>query len=270
MTSPTPLQRNHVTQSGNPTARKTLVFVHGFGTDQTVWSEVSAAFQEHARIITLDLTGAGKSDPKAYETDKNRYVTLRGYADDLVEIGQSLGLRDAVLVGHSVGGMVGLLACNSQPKIFSQLVLIGASPRYLDDADYHGGLTQRTISDIHLQMTSNYYGWTAEFAPLTMNNPDRPELAAYFAAHLQTIPVAHAASVLITILTSDYREDVKKVAVPTLIIQSRNDATVPLPVAEYLHQQIPHSRLALIDSAGHLPHVSAPDKVITAMKNFGL
>lgn len=265
-----PLVRNNVTQTGNPDAARTLVFVHGFGTDQTVWSEVLRAFQDDYRIVLLDNAGAGKSDESAYENDVGRYLTLRGYAEDLVDIGEALGLKEAILVGHSVGAMIGLLACNMTSRMFSKLVLLAASPRYLDDLGYHGGLTKEMVGDIHMAMFQNYHGWAETFAFSAMGNPDRPHLQQYLAKNLGSIPLDRAASTLITIFQSDYRANVEEVSIPTLIIQTSEDFAVPLDVARYLLDHIPDSKLSVINATGHLPHVSAPAEVIGAMRDFGL
>lgn len=249
-------------------ATETMVFVHGFGTDQTAWSDVVAAFHDDYRIVLLDNAGCGGSDLQAFEQHQSRYVTLRGYAADVVEVGAELGLNDAILVGHSVGGMIATLACIERPAMFSRLVLLGASPRYLNDANYHGGFTEDMLGAIHMEMYRNYSGWTQSFAQESMGNPAKPHLEAYYAKHLDSIPFDRAASILITILRSDHRKDLINVSVPTLIIQSREDFAIPLGVAQYLHDHIAGSRLSIIDASGHLPHVSAPDEVVSTMKVF--
>ncbi len=265
-----PLRRNNVTVTGNLEAAKTLVFVHGFGTDQTAWADVAAAFKDDYRIVLLDNVGAGGSDDSAYETQAARYRSLKGYADDLIEVGTALGLQDAVVVGHSVGAMIALLACTKRRGMFTRLVMLAGSPRYLNDEGYPGGFTPEMIGEIHYQMCLNSGEWASSFARAAMSNPERPELHEYFAKNLAAIPFERAASTLITILRSDHRADVARVTVPTLIIQTREDFAVPLEVAEYLHQRIQGSQLAVIDASGHLPHVSAPAKVIAAMRDFGL
>ncbi|WP_298399461.1 alpha/beta hydrolase [uncultured Azonexus sp.] len=264
------LRRNNVNVAGNPEAGKMLVFVHGFGTDQDVWSAVTPAFADSYRLVLLDNAGAGDSDVEAFERASARYLTLRGYAEDLVEVGQLLELRDATLVGHSVGGMISLLASLQNPAMFSRLVLIAASPRYLNDTGYHGGFTEDMLSGIHMAMYQNYQDWTKTYAMSAMAHPEKPELHEYFARHLSGIPFSRAAKILFTILKSDHRADLGKVSVPTLIIQSGEDIAVPHEVADYMHRHIPHSRLAHIDATGHLPHLSDPQAVIAAMREFGI
>ena len=75
-------------------------------------------------------------------------------------------------------------------------------------------------------------------------------------------------TVLCSILQQDYRKDIEHVATPALIIQSQRDPFVPPFVAHYLHNHLPGSRLAVIEAAGHLPHVSAPGEVAKAILDF--
>src|SRR5947199_8807575 len=100
------LRRNNVTVFGRGT--QTLLFAHGFGCDQNMWRYVAPAFADAYRVVLFDHVGAGGSDLAAY--DSARYATLRGYADDVLDICRELDLRDVVFVGHSVAAMIGVLA----------------------------------------------------------------------------------------------------------------------------------------------------------------
>lgn len=266
MNKPDPLQRNHVTVTGKLDASRSIVFVHGFGNDQTAWTQVAASFLPDYRIILLDNTGAGQSDPAAFV--QSQYLNLRAYSADLVEVCQALHLQDAILVGHSVGAMIGALAAIAQPALFSKLVLIGMSPRYRDDAGYHGGFTDNALDALYRAVATNYADWADQFAPLAMGNPDQPRLARHFAETLKSIPAERALTVLCAIFQSDHRADLPKLDRPTLLVQSQDDPAVPMEVAQYLHQHIRGSRLCVIRATGHLPHVSAPDAVVAAMRDF--
>jgi len=267
---PLGFERNNVTILGNLGAKQTMMFIHGFGTDQTAWQDVSGEFGERYRIVLLDNVGSGKSNLARFEGDGFRYADLTGYVLDLIEIVDLLELENAVLVGHSVGAMIALLASIDRSKAFSKLVTIGASPRYIDADGYRGGFTEKAIGDVHLAMNTDYVSWTQSFAPLVMANHNRPKLAEYFSETLRSIPKQIAIKVLLAIFGSDHRQDLCKVSVPTLIIQAREDIAVPLEVAEYMNQNIRNSQLAVIDATGHLPHVSAPQEVVRAMRGFGL
>ena len=260
------LARNAVTVTGREDASQTLVFVHGFGTDQRSWRAVVPAFENDFRIVLLDNVGAGATSPSAFT--QHRYLNLDRYASDLVEVCDALQVRRATLVGHSAGGMIVLLAAALRPDIASRLVLVGASPRYLEDEGYPGGFTREAIQDIYRAVSSNYHDWAERFAPLAMSNSDRPQLAEHFAEALKGIPPDRALTVLCSILQSDLRSDVARLALPTLILQTRNDNAVPPAVAEYLHAVIPHSQLVMLEVDGHLPHLSAPSLVVEAIGPF--
>ena len=261
-----PLIRNNVTVAGNKEAGATMVFVHGFGTDLRVWSEVAAAFAADFRQVLLDNVGAGGSDPAAFV--QYRYLSLPAYSRDLIEVCDALAVRDAIMVGHSVGAMIGLIAAVDRPELFSRLVLIGASPRYRDDDGYVGGFTRADLDATYSAVMQDYHAWVGAFASVAMDNPRRPSLAQAFAECLRSIRPDHALTTLCAIFQSDHRELLERVIQPTLIVQTREDVAVPRAVADYLHQHIPDSQLAVIDAVGHLPHVSAPARVIEAMQAF--
>lgn len=260
------LARHAVRVVGRADAGRALVFVHGFGTDQSSWQGLVPAFEEGWRIVLLDNAGAGRSDPAAFV--QSRYLGLRQYALDLGEVLDALGVRGAVVVGHSVGAMMALLASLERPELVSKLVLIAASPRYLDAEGYRGGFTPADLQQTYSAVIGNFGGWVDGFSPLAMNTPDRPELARHFADALRLIPPQRALTVLCSILQSDHRADVGKVAVPTLLLHAREDVFVPDEVAAYLHGKIAGSRLVTVNARGHFPHLVAPDEVVAAIHEF--
>jgi len=261
-----PLARNHVTVTGNADAVRTMVFVHGLGTDQTAWRQVWPAFAADHRIVLLDNVGAGRSDPAAFV--QTRYLSLHGYVRDLTEVWAALDLHDAVVVGHSVGAMVAALASVAAPGRCGKLVMLNASPRYLDDRGYRGGFTRADLDATYSAVSRSLSAWADAFAPAVMGNPDRPHLARDFAAMLKQVPAGHALTILCSIFQSDHRADLARIVTPTLVVQSRDDVAVPAEVAEYLHAHIAGSKLVTIDASGHLPHVVAPDAVIAAVRDF--
>jgi len=256
--------RNNVhTVGAGPTA---MVFAHGFGCDQNMWRHVSPVFEDRFRVVLFDHVGAGGSDLKAY--DPQKYSTLAGYADDVVEIGTELGLRDAVFVGHSVSAMIGLLASLTAPGMFKSLVMVGPSPRYIDDEGYVGGFKEQQITELLDFLADNYMGWSSAMAPVIMGNSDRPELGAELTnSFCRTDPDIAKEFARVT-FNSDNRSDLAKVRIPTLILQCSEDVIAPLAVGEYMHSQIPNSELVILKATGHCPNLSAPEEVISAIRAF--
>lgn len=255
------LQRNNVTLLGN--GNQTIIFAHGFGSNQTAWRHQLAAFASNYRIVLFDHVGAGESDFAAYSP--RRYSSLYSYAEDLLDLCNELKLTQCILVGHSVSGMVSLLAALVEPQCFSKLIFLGASPRYLNDNGYVGGFEQSDLDALYAAMSSNYYAWASGFAPLIMGNPGKPELATEYAKTLAAIRPDIAQAVARVIFQSDHRADLPRLNVPTIILQSNNDIAVPPQVGRYMADKIPHSQFISISATGHLPHLSAPDVVTSAI-----
>jgi sigma-B regulation protein RsbQ len=256
--------RNNVHTAGiGPAA---MMFAHGFGCDQNMWRHVSPAFEDRFQTILFDHVGAGGSDLTAY--DSRKYSTLAGYADDVVEIGIELGLQKAVFVGHSVSAIIGLLASFKAPEMFKSLVMIGPSPRYIDDEGYIGGFKEQQISELLEFLEENHMGWSASMAPMIMGNADRPELGEELTnSFCRTDPDIAKEFARVT-FNSDNRSDLGKVTIPTLILQCSEDVIAPIAVGEYMHKQMPHSELVILKATGHCPNLSAPEEVISAMRGF--
>jgi sigma-B regulation protein RsbQ len=259
------LRRNNVNVSGRPGGRPVL-FAHGFGCDQHMWRFVAPAFETDYRVILFDHVGAGGSDLTAYDTD--RYGTLDGYAEDVLEICRELELFDALFVGHSVSAMIGVLAAIRDPARIGTLVLVGPSPRYIDAEGYTGGFSAADIEELLDSMDSNFLGWSSAMAPVIMGNDDRPELGAELTSSFcRTDPeiAAHFARVT---FTSDNRADLAAVRVPTVVLQCSDDAIAPRAVGEYVHEHIPDSAFVQLAATGHCPNLSAPQETIDAIRAF--
>lgn len=243
-----------------------MMFAHGFGCDQNMWRYVTPAFEDDYRIILFDHVGAGKSDLSAYDFEK--YANLDGYAADILEICEELALEDVIFIGHSVASMMGVIAARRDPSRFSKLVLVGPSPRYIDDDGYRGGFSSEDIEDLLVSLESNYLGWSAQMAPLIMGNPDRPELGDELTnSFCATDPeiAAHFAGVT---FTSDNRKDLQHLQVPTLVLQCSDDVIAPDVVGEYVASEIPNSVYVKMAAVGHCPNLSAPEETVEAIKSF--
>ncbi len=264
--SVSPISKNNVTIINGDEYKDTIIFAHGFGTDQSAWSKVAAAFSTDYRLLLYDNVGAGQSDPAAFSP--NKYDTLHSYADDLLDICKTLDIEDAIVVGHSVSGMVSVLAAIREPHRFKKMVLVGASPRYLDDAGYKGGFDQVSLDALYQAMANNYFAWVSGFATAAMANPDRPQLAESFAGSLSAIRPDIAQSVARVIFQSDHRDVLSQLQVDTLLLQTQQDIAVPMDVAVFLNQSITNSKLEVVAAEGHFPHISAPEEIISAIKRF--
>jgi sigma-B regulation protein RsbQ len=257
--------RHNLTDRGRRGAQP-ILFAHGFGCDQHMWRFVAPHFEPDFRVLVFDHIGAGGSDLSAY--DEDRHGSLAGYAEDVLDLCRELDLRDVVFVGHSVSAMIGVLAAIAEPERFAKLVLVGPSPRYIDDDGYTGGFAEPDIHELLDSLDSNYLGWSGSMAPVIMGNADRPELAAELTeSFCRTDPDIARRFAHVTFL-SDNRADVRAVPVPTLVLQSREDAIAPLAVGEWVRDALPDGRLVVLDAVGHCPNLSAPEQTTAAIAAF--
>ena len=246
------LSRNNVQVFGQGT--KTLLFAHGFGCDQNMWRFVTPAFDAEYRIVLFDYVGSGKSDARAY--DVQRYGDLSGYAQDVLDICAVLELTDVIFVGHSVSGMIGLLASLQAPERFERLILITPSPCYINDPpDYMGGFERAELEGLFDLMDKNDFGWASFLAPVVMQNPERPDLTAELEGSFCAADPA---------IMRRFAE----VTFFSLIIQCSQDVIAPRSVGEYLHQHLPASALRRIEATGHCPHMSHPAQTAQIIREY--
>lgn len=259
------LTRNNVKVSG--LGERPLVFVHGYGCDQVMWRLVSPSFKQDYKLILFDYVGAGGSDLDAY--DPERYATLAGYAQDIIEVCDALDLKDAILIGHSVSSMICLLAAKGIPHRIASLVMVCPSPRYLNDPpDYLGGFERADIEGLLDMIERNQPGWATYLAGVVAQNPERPELAleleSSFCAMRPSIARRFAAATFL----ADNRQDLADFHKPTLILQCAQDAVAPAFVGTYLHQHMPGSTLRSMLATGHCPQLSHPDETVSMIRSY--
>ncbi|MEX1183752.1 MAG: alpha/beta hydrolase [Gemmatimonadota bacterium] len=258
------VERNCVKESGSGT--QPMVFAHGFGCDQNMWRYVAPAFEDDYRVILFDYVGAGCSAVGAWQAE--RYSSLDGYAQDILDICDALDLRDVILIGHSVSSMIGVLAANREPDRFERLIMVGPSPRYINDADYVGGFERGDIEGLLEMMDKNFIGWANFLAPAIMKNPDRPELGAELTESFCSTDPVIARRFAEATFFADNREDLARVTVPSLILQCTEDMIAPDQVGEYVHERTPGSTLRLLRATGHCPHMSHPEETIAAIREY--
>lgn len=247
------IKRNNITLTGTG---QPMLFAHGFGCDQNMWRYVYPTFSSRFQTILFDYVGCGKSDLSAYNTE--RYNSLNGYAQDVLEICEALDLRDVIFVGHSVSSMIGVVASLKEPDRFAHLIMVSPSPCYINQPGYEGGFELHDIDDLLETMDANYIGWANQLAPLIMGRPDQVELGEELTTSFcSTDPVIARQFAEVT-FRSDNRADLPKVTVPTLILQCQDDIIAPLTVGQYLHKQLPFSTLQIMNATGHCPHLSSP------------
>jgi sigma-B regulation protein RsbQ len=254
------MARNCVTLAGS--GSMPMIFAHGLGSDQRVWRLMTPYFEKDYRVITFDHVGSGRSDISAYRRAK--YGALNGYADDLLEIVDALDIERMIYVGHSVSANIGVLAANRHPERFAALVMLGPSPRFLNDENYRGGYSQQDIDEALSLLDSNQDTWCQQLMMHALSRDQAEELAQSLCNANRAI-LRHFAQVAFGV---DVRREVARCPVRTLILQSRNDAIVPVYVGDYLHRTMPKNTYVVLEGLGHYPQLTAPAQTTTVIREF--
>ncbi len=244
-----------------------MVLGHGFGADQSSWdAQLPGLLGTGRQVLRYDLAGATPHTQAWFHPERHR--NLFGFAEDLVMLAQELGVSRAVYVGHSLGAMVGLLAANAVPGLFSRVVAIGASARYVDDPDegYVGGLSRAGAEALLAGMGADYVAWANGFARNVVGARGAHFGASEFTDCLLALRPDIALGMLRATLLSDHREDVRRLATPLYVIAAQRDPVVPVSASQWLAEQGRAKRLLWIDAHGHFPHMTTPEPVAEALR----
>lgn len=255
------VRRNHVTVRGQ--GSRVIVFGHGFGLDQSSWRHVAPAFEADYRVVTFDYVGSGRSDRTAYRSE--RYATLQGYAQDLLDILAALRCEPVVFVGASISGMIGLLAASKEPARFSRLVMVGSSPCYMNEPPYRGGFNPEDIDGLLDTLDQNFVGWAASLASTAIKDP---QIATELERGICAIDPRVAREFAEVTFRCDMRASLPKCQQPVLVIQCKQDDVVPSSASEYLAQKLPRSRYRLLQASGHCPQLTHPADLRTLILNY--
>ncbi|WP_430426316.1 alpha/beta fold hydrolase [Maribacter litoralis] len=254
--------RNNVRVFGD--GDQTIILAHGFGCDQAMWRYIIPFLEKHFKVLVFDYVGCGKSDISSY--DKDRYGSLSGYAQDIIEICEDLNIEQSIFIGHSVSSMIGVLAAIEKPRIFRSMVMICPSSCYLNTGDYQGGFEESELEDLLELLDSNYVEWANYLAPVVMKNPEKSHLTNELSESFCSMDKSITKNFARATFFSDNREDLKKVNIPCLIVQCVEDDIADEKVGEYVKDNLANSKITYMEASGHCPHISHPQETIEVLK----
>lgn len=249
------LDRHGVTITGQ--GERTLLLLHGFGCDQRVWAPLARAFENDWRVVRYDQAGCGRALKTVYS--RHRHATLQGYAEDLLAVCAALEDQAVTVVGHSIGGIIAMLAAIEAPQCFRQLVMLCASSRYLDDPPgYRGGFDETQLRELLTMMEQNYFAWAGSMAANVIGSQRKDVAERQLRNQFLASDARIARQFAEVTFYSDTRDALGQLTIPTLVMHTDEDAVVPPQAAEYLHANIPDARLEWLPCRGHYPHMSDP------------
>jgi pimeloyl-ACP methyl ester carboxylesterase len=251
----------HVDDTGG--TGRPVVLIHGWPLSGESWSKQVPAFQAAGfRVITYDRRGFGRSDKPLTGYD---YDT---FASDLDALLTALDLRDVTLVGFSMGGgeIARYIGTRGEERLRS-VVFASAVPPYLMQTDDNpdGPLTEDAAAEMTAGLTKDEDSFYDEFTTgffsvdgvLKVTEAERQDAIAL--AHQSKKHAALAS--MAAFATTDFRDDLTRVTVPTLVIHGDGDATVPFEGSgARTHAAVPGSELHVVQGAPHGVTVSHPEE----------
>jgi 3-oxoadipate enol-lactonase len=240
-----------------PVGAPAFVFVNSLGTDLRIWDKVVAQLSAGRRILRYDLRGHGLSDAPAAP------YALDDHIGDLAALMDARGIKAALIVGLSVGGVIAMALASKRPDLARGLVLSDTAhkigTREMWDARIsairQGGMA--VIADQVLQR------WFA--ADFRVNGP--AEFAGYRNMLIRT-PVEGYVGTCAALRDADLTRAASKLALPVLCLAGAEDASTPPDLVRSLAALLPGSGFAMIPGAGHLPCVEQPDIMASLISAF--
>ena len=240
----------------------TVVLIHGWGLHGGVWRNLAARLARSFRVLVPDLPGHGRS--RGVHTG----VSLAGLADDL---SQRL-TEPAIWVGWSLGAFVALAAARDHPQAVSRLVLVGATPKFVQAPDWLCAMPPVMLAQFARDLENDYHATLLRFLSLQMGDGTAAhtavrELRAMLLEHGEPDPAA-LRSGLQWLANTDLRADLPAITAPALVLHGNHDRLVPPAAAKFLTERLPAARLVFIPSAGHAPFLSHVDATWDALTEF--
>lgn len=232
-----------------------VVFLHGVGSDRSVWAAQVAYFAKSWRAIALDYPGYGESDLAGRDLQRHDIASYVFMALD------ALGVASCHVVGLSMGGVIALEMHRQQPQRLRSLTLADSFAQH-PDAD---GIIERSLNAI-ATMSMREFAEKRVQALLTPSAP--PERRQEVIDPMGRIDPATYAWATRAVWTPDYRADLPTITMPTLILVGADDQPTPVALSEALHAGIPHAQMVIISNAGHISNLDNPTAFDAAVEAF--
>jgi len=232
-----------------------ILFLHGVGSDKSVWAPQLAHFGATRRAVAFDYPGYGESDPASADTSRDDFAaTILGAMD-------TLGIGQAHVCGLSLGGVIAIAMYAAAPKRCVSLILADSFAVHPEGAAIHERATKAsralTMKQLAEQRTP------AILAP-GASQEVRDEVCRTMA---RIDPDAFRIGTE-AVWLADQRERTAKVDVPTLVVVGDQDKVTPPALSEELAAAIPGARLQIIAGAGHLTNIEMPDRFNAIVETF--
>ena len=251
----------------NPHAKKTLFFIHGFLASGFCYRSIIPNLNKHYQIVNVDFPPYGNSGKSLTYT-----FSFKNIASTLIELIRELHLKNVVLVGHSMGGQLGLYMIRQKPDIFEKAILL-ASSGYLQQVKkplimlsyfpFAPQLVKRRLIKSG-GVVGNLKNVVHDEKKITQEM-----IEGYLEPYIRNDDIFQALAKFIRDREGDlHQEDVRKIETPCLLVWGEFDKIVPVGVGKRLHKDLPHSKLVILEDTGHLIPEEEPEETIRLIREF--
>jgi len=239
-----------------------LVLLHGWGLHGGVFRQLMDSLSDEFCVTAIDLPGYGRS-PVVSEPP-----SLNDMADSLA----TLVAKPAVWLGWSLGGLVAMILAMRHAELVRGLVLVAATPRFVQATDWSAGMAPETFSGFAKGLTDDCHATLNRFVSLQSGGGNasrelirqlREEVFKHGEPHTGTL-----AAGLEQLRDTDLRQSLAEIKTPTLLIHGDSDRLTPAAASEYLAQALPDAEMVLVKTAGHAPFISHTNIVAEHIRNF--
>jgi 3-oxoadipate enol-lactonase len=237
-----------------------LVLIHGIGADGRMFDPVVERLGDSARIILWNLPGYSGQPPDGP-------LTFPGMAAALAADLDALGIDRAVLLGHSIGGMVAQELAATTPERVRALILSATTGAFGSrDGSFQREFVQARLGPLDAGQTMAEMAAVA--SPRLLGSAAAPEAAPELVRLMSEVPEATFRPAIRCLVTFDRRADLARIAVPTLLIAGEEDTNAPLKTMTRMAEAIPGARLEVLPRIGHLAPLECPDRYADIVRRF--
>ena len=239
-----------------------VLLQHGFSRNGRFWYSWVPLLAREYRVLRPDMRGLGLSSiaEDMYEP------SLDTFAGDLVKLLDTQGIHRVIFVGESFGGIIGLKFAHAYPERTRALALCN-TPCHLPGGD----LRRRFFAggDGEATMNRGVGAWSRDTINMRLDTQVAPEgLKEWYIAEMDKTPPKIGWKLQSYLGTLDFREQLKEITVPTLLLVGELTPTSPLPQQQFMHEQIPNSRLVVFQGVGHGINAIYPERCVEELRTF--
>jgi non-heme chloroperoxidase len=226
-----------------------VILIHGISMGRRYFHKQIGALANRNRVIAVDLRGHGGSE----KTPSGH--TVPHYARDLDAFIRALDLQRPILLGWSMGAFVTFdyIRQFGTGAIRGLVIVDEAASDFKWDDFPHGFVDLPTLHELMTEVQEDRMGFLRHLVPEMFHNEQEQADLEWMVAECAQLPIGALSAILFDQSVQDYREDVRKIDVPTLICWGRHDALLPVSGAPYMFESIPNARLELFEDSGHCP-----------------